>query len=196
MCIIFFLKKIYIHCVFKFNLNLDKYIKYNTKSMENELYKMKVNNQIEFTCGRVPEGYSVVKLQDNVYHAIVDHRSIKATIVSENFNKRTYKIRIDGRDFEVYIGHHLDKLIEELGLETKEILRIDSLTSPMPGLIIEINVKPGDKVKEGETLLILKAMKMENAITSPIDATIKSVAVKADQTVDKNQLLIEFEKPE
>lgn len=163
---------------------------------KNELYKIKVNNEIEFTCNHAPEGYSVVKLQDNVYHAIVDHRSIKATIVSESFNKRTYKVRIDGRDFEVYIGHHLDKLIEELGLATKEILRIDSVNSPMPGLIMEINVKAGDKVKEGDTLLILKAMKMENAITSPIDATIKSVAVKADETVDKNQLLIEFEKSE
>jgi biotin carboxyl carrier protein len=63
----------------------------------------------------------------------------------------------------------------------------------MPGLILEIHVQTGQEVNEDDPLLILEAMKMENVITSPRDGIIKSITVKKGETVDKNQLLIEFE---
>ena len=67
-----------------------------------------------------------------------------------------------------------------------------SIKAPMPGLILEINVKVGQEVKEDEPLLILEAMKMENIITSPRDGIIKSISVNKTDAVEKNQLLIEF----
>ena len=63
----------------------------------------------------------------------------------------------------------------------------------MPGLILEINVAQGQEVKEDDTLVILEAMKMENAINSPRDGIIKSINVTQGESVDKNSLLIEFE---
>ena len=63
----------------------------------------------------------------------------------------------------------------------------------MPGLVVDILKKSGDEVSEGENLLILEAMKMENVIKSPINGVIKSIGVKAKDTVEKNQLLISFE---
>ena len=63
----------------------------------------------------------------------------------------------------------------------------------MPGLILEIHVRIGQAVNEDDPLLILEAMKMENVITSPRDGIIKSISVKKSESVDKNQLLIEFE---
>ena len=63
----------------------------------------------------------------------------------------------------------------------------------MPGLILDIHVKEGQEVKEDDALLILEAMKMENVLTSPRDGIIKSISVSKNDTVDKNQLLIEFE---
>jgi biotin carboxyl carrier protein len=63
----------------------------------------------------------------------------------------------------------------------------------MPGLILDINVKIGQKVKEDDPLLILEAMKMENVLTSPRDGIIKSISVSKGDAVNKNQLLIEFE---
>jgi biotin carboxyl carrier protein len=63
----------------------------------------------------------------------------------------------------------------------------------MPGLILEIQVKEGQDVKEDDTLLILEAMKMENVIHSPREGIIKSINVKQGETVDKDSLLIEFE---
>jgi len=53
-------------------------------------------------------------------------------------------------------------------------------------------VSEGQAVKKGDTLLILEAMKMENALKSPADGVIKKVAVSKGMAVEKNQLLIEF----
>ncbi len=63
----------------------------------------------------------------------------------------------------------------------------------MPGLIIEVNVVEGQEVKEGDYLCVLEAMKMENSLLSPRDGIIKSVTIAIGQTVDKGDLLIEFE---
>ena len=63
----------------------------------------------------------------------------------------------------------------------------------IPGVIQEVVVQAGQKVKWGDSLLILEAMKMRNDVTAPHDGTIKSVLVKKNERVMKNQLLIEFE---
>jgi biotin carboxyl carrier protein len=62
----------------------------------------------------------------------------------------------------------------------------------MPGLIIDLKVNQGDIVKAGDTLLILEAMKMENIIKSTGEGTVKNVKVKKGDSVEKNQVLIEF----
>lgn len=63
----------------------------------------------------------------------------------------------------------------------------------IPGTILAILVKNGQKVKSGETLLILDAMKMENCIAMPFDGVIRKVRVEKSQIVSKNQLLVEIE---
>ena len=64
------------------------------------------------------------------------------------------------------------------------------IVSPMPGKIIKINVKEGDKVKKGNVLLIVEAMKMENNIISPKDAVVEKVNVKAGEMVDGSTELV------
>ena len=63
----------------------------------------------------------------------------------------------------------------------------------IPGIVRKIHVKPGKKVRRGEHLLILEAMKMENDITAPADGTIKAIPVATGKMVTKGQVLIEFE---
>ena len=69
----------------------------------------------------------------------------------------------------------------------------NEVKAPMPGIILEMKAQPGDKVNKGDTLLILEAMKMENAILSPKDGVVKSVWSETGDTVDKNKLLVELE---
>jgi len=67
------------------------------------------------------------------------------------------------------------------------------LLAAIPGTIIEIFVKEGQSVVEGQDILILEAMKMRNQIVSAIDGEIKSIIVKPGDIVRKNQLMIEYQ---
>ncbi len=69
----------------------------------------------------------------------------------------------------------------------------ETLVAPMGGRIIEVNVKPGDKVKKGDILLVYEAMKMENDVEAEKDEVIKRVFVDVDQIVGTDAVLIEFE---
>ena len=66
------------------------------------------------------------------------------------------------------------------------------VTSPMPGVILDIQVKAGDAVKKGDQLCALEAMKMKSAIRSPKDGTISNVEVKEGQKVNHNDVLFRF----
>ena len=66
------------------------------------------------------------------------------------------------------------------------------LYSIIPGTIIDIFIKPRQKVKEGETLLLLEAMKMQNQIRMPFDGEIVKIHVKRDELVQNRHLMIEI----
>ena len=65
-----------------------------------------------------------------------------------------------------------------------------SINAPMPGNILKINVKPGDKVKSGDVLVVLEAMKMENDIVAPNDATVSEVLTSVGSSVDTGDALV------
>ena len=66
----------------------------------------------------------------------------------------------------------------------------EQVKSPMPGNILSVNVNVGDTVAEGQVLMILEAMKMENEITAPCSGTIAQVAVEKGQQVNSGDLLL------
>jgi len=64
------------------------------------------------------------------------------------------------------------------------------VNAPMPGTVLDVKVSVGQKVKNGETLLILEAMKMENEIASPADGTVASINVSKGTSVSTGDLMI------
>ena len=66
----------------------------------------------------------------------------------------------------------------------------EQVVSPMPGNILNVNVKVGDTVKKGQVLLILEAMKMENEIMAPKDGTVTAVNVQKGSTVESGALIV------
>ncbi len=63
----------------------------------------------------------------------------------------------------------------------------------MPGLVVKVEVEPGQKINKGDGLLIVEAMKMENEIKAQSPGVIKEIKVKPGQPVEKNQILVVFE---
>ncbi len=68
------------------------------------------------------------------------------------------------------------------------------LRAPMPGTILSVAVKPGDRLTRGQTVLVLEAMKMKNAIKSPHDAVVQQVLVQPGQAVGYGDTLVRFEE--
>ncbi len=122
-----------------------------------------------------------------------NNTSYQAEVVSTDFIIKTYTVVVKNNEYVVSIANHLDQLIKEMGFEVGKAKIVNAIKAPMPGLILEINVTVGQEVQEGDNLLILEAMKMENSFDSPRAGVIKSIAVEKGQAVDKGQLLIEFE---
>ena len=69
-----------------------------------------------------------------------------------------------------------------------------SLSAPMPGTILDVMVKNGQRVREGQTLLVMEAMKMEHKITAPFSGTVEKVNCNIEQKVDRGFILIELKQ--
>jgi biotin carboxyl carrier protein len=67
------------------------------------------------------------------------------------------------------------------------------LRAPMPGLVVRLEVEPGQLVAPGGGVLVLEAMKMENELRSPAGGRVRAVLVQPGQAVEKGQTLVEFE---
>lgn len=80
--------------------------------------------------------------------------------------------------------------IERASLITKPITK--ELKSPLPGVVVKIEVKEEEEVEAGQGVVILEAMKMENEIKSPFAGRVKKVLVREKQTVEKHQPLVIF----
>ena len=80
-----------------------------------------------------------------------------------------------------------------MGIHNTSKSKVNQIKAPMPGLIWEIKVQVGDVVKSGDVVLILVAMKMENALKSSGEGIVKNIKISQGESVEKNQILIEFE---
>jgi len=158
-------------------------------------FKVNVNNNFELNITQDDlSKIDTVKTSENNFHILNKNTSYKAEILNKNFNNKIYSVTVNNNNYEVSIASDLDILIKDMGFSLGSTKHVDFIKAPMPGLILDINVKPGETVKEDQQLLILEAMKMENIIISPRDGILKSVSVTKGDAIEKGQLLIEFEQ--
>ena len=80
-----------------------------------------------------------------------------------------------------------------MGLAEEVDSGLGDVVAPMPGLVLQTNAQEGDEVEEGQAVIILEAMKMENVIKAPAGGTISKIKVKEGETVDKNAVLFTLE---
>lgn len=160
----------------------------------NQKYRLSVNQSETFekTEQDIVQ-VDAINISSNSFHILHQNKPFLAKITAVNFLKKTYTVEINHNSYTVEIANELDVLIKEMGFEVGKIKQVNAIKAPMPGLILEINVSVGQEVREGDNLLILEAMKMENSFASPRDGIIKSIAVAKGDAVDKGQMLIEFE---
>ena len=137
--------------------------------------------------------WDILALANGSYHIIKDNQSYRVTVVNINHEEKTMLIRVNSNEYEVSIKDKYDLLLQQMGINGVSSARINLFKAPMPGLIKEISVSEGLEVKKGETLIILEAMKMENALKSPRDGKVKKINAIKGNAVEKGQVLVEFE---
>ncbi|MCD2259394.1 acetyl-CoA carboxylase biotin carboxyl carrier protein subunit [Psychroserpens luteolus] len=157
-------------------------------------FKVNVNSTFDFDISETESSQlNSIKTSASEHHVLHENSSYKTEITRSDFNKKEFQVKVNNNIYNINIINELDSLIKEMGFEIGSSKVVNDIKAPMPGLILEINVKNGQEVSENDTLLILEAMKMENVLTSPRDGVIKSISVEKGDAVEKNQLLIEFE---
>jgi len=157
-------------------------------------YRVKVNDTFDFEIDQQAVlDLDSLKITDSEFHVLENHKSYKAEITKADFHQKNYTVKVNNNTYNVIIFNKLDALIIDLGFEIGAVKKINEIKAPMPGLILDIHTVVGQEVLVGDALLILEAMKMENVLTSPRDGVIKSISVQKGTSVEKNQLLIEFE---
>ena len=97
---------------------------------------------------------------------------------------------------------NLSEIVTDAGISGKDVKHrakadpADALQvgAPMPGMVASIAVSVGHKVKEGDNLLVLEAMKMFASVTAPCDGTVHEIAAKVGESVASKDLLIRLTK--
>ncbi len=159
-----------------------------------ETYKVKVNDSHSFDLTQDDvTAIDSISSASNQHHVLHHNKSVTATVVNSDFNNKQYTVAINGTTYQVAINNQLDALIDQLGLSVGTTKIVNTIKAPMPGLILSVNVAVGQEIKEGDSLIIIEAMKMENNLTAPRDGVIKSIEVVASATVEKGALLIDLE---
>jgi biotin carboxyl carrier protein len=157
-------------------------------------YKLTVNDTFHFDFEKESiSQLDAVPTGVNAFHVLRQSTPYKVEIITTDFNRKSYKVKVNNSNYTVVISNPLDILIKKMGFEVGLNKQVNTIKAPMPGLILEISVVVGQTVKENDNLIILGAMKMENSFLSPRDGVIKSISVSTGDAVEKGQLLIEFE---
>lgn len=139
------------------------------------------------------EKMDMVKLSPGQYHLIKDNQSVVATISNVDLVSKKMEVAIAGENYAVEISNALDQVLDKMGFGTGQAKQLKEIKAPMPGLVLEVAVADGQQVNEGDKILVLEAMKMENNILVHANARIKKVVVAAGQVVEKGQVLAELD---
>lgn len=163
--------------------------------MKDKVFAVEVDGQETFNLSIDDiNNLDLIKSPDGQYHLIHDSRSIVVKVLKSDLNAKSYRLEINGTEYDIRVKNSLDLLIDKMGLSEVSSRKIQSIHAPMPGLILDLLVEVGQPVEEDTPLLILEAMKMENVIKSPRQGVISNIPARKGDAIEKNALLIEFEK--
>ena len=155
---------------YEFDKPLEKRIKYQGKKVDIKLRED-------------PNGFSYIVWKNKKY--MLD-------VIEKNQNRYTVMLNGVWHSFSVEtpISYKRKKYLEQQAESSATV----AIEAPMPGKIIDILVEDGTEVKEGEPIISLEAMKMQNEISSHASGVVKSVAVRKNDSVMKDDVLIEVQR--
>ena len=121
-----------------------------------------------------------------VYSLIIGGRSYEAYIYPDD---KEWQVLLHGRLYQASVEDEREQRLRVTG--TKVVVNGEfNLKAPMPGLVVSILVEEGQDVKQGQVLMVLESMKMQNELKAPRDGTVTKVRVKAGDTMELKQSML------
>ena len=164
-------------------------MKYYARVGENE-YEIEIEDGALFLNGERLD----VDLQQSgapeLYSMLFNGRSFELLIEAERFR---YGVTIRGDRYDVLVEDERQRRLA-LGRDLPSLPAGElPVTAPIPGLVVKVLVKEGDEVEDGQPLVILEAMKMENEIRALRSGTVKAVMTAPGQRIEQNGILLILE---
>lgn len=162
------------------------------------MFKIRVNNKYAFEVDKTHVNGEIIsadihQINSTIFHVLHKHQSHQVEVVEFNKIEKTCTIKVNTNNYILDMKDQYDDLLHSLGMDNLDKVKVTELKAPMPGLVLKVLANEGDEVKQGDNILVLEAMKMENIIKSPADGIIKSIRIKPSDKVEKNQVMIVFE---
>ncbi len=126
-----------------------------------------------------------------IYSVIEDGKQFEAMVDEKGASG--FDVMVAGRIFHFEVVDERTRLLAGSAASVASGPQI--IEAEMPGKVVKVNVAPGDSVSEGQGVVVIEAMKMENEIPSPIEGVVREVAVSAGDTVEAGALLFTIDPP-
>ncbi len=107
-----------------------------------------------------------------------------------------WRLNVDGRPAEVEVVDERTLRLREMAGAAGAADGPRPVKAPMPGLVVKVEVEEGQPVAEGQGIVIVEAMKMENELRAAVPAVVARVLVAPGDTVEKDQVLVELASPD
>lgn len=164
-------------------------MKYYTR-VDNTEYEVEINGESIVLNGE-PVNVDLMRSgAAELYSVLFGGRSYEMLVNSDRFN---YTINVRGVQFQVQVederARRMNRARRLPALPDGEL----AITAPIPGLVVRVLAAEGDTIEEGQPVVLLEAMKMENELRAMRGGIVKSVLVSAGQRVDQNAPLIVLE---
>lgn len=136
----------------------------------------------------------VVQVSPDTLHFISGHRSYLVQLVSQDYERKIYVLRINGKEMTIRLRDPIESRIHAMGFDVnRNHVKLKQVISPMPGMVLKVLVREGEEIKEGQSVIVLEAMKMENVLSAPMQGSVSKIHVQEKKNVDKGQILVELE---
>lgn len=115
------------------------------------------------------------------------------TLVADRKGRHEWELHLDGDRLTAEVVDERTRAIREMTGQDAAVVGPKPVRAPMPGLVVRVNVEPGQLVSAGQSVIIIEAMKMENDLKAESAGRVTRIAVEPGQPVEKGAVLVELE---